>query len=78
MPSSPAPPREPSVLDAILPLVVLIGLIGGAVMLFGLAAIDGPVQVALILSAMVAAIIALKNGHPWSDISAAGGKPWPP
>lgn len=74
MPSSPAPPREPSVLDAILPLVVLIGLIGGAVMLFGLAAIDGPVQVALILSAMVAAIIALKNGHPWSDISAAGGQ----
>lgn len=74
MPSSPAPPREPSVLDAIFPLVVLIGLIGGAVMLFGLAAIDGPVQVALILSAMVAAIIALKNGHPWADISAAGGQ----
>lgn len=67
-------PRPPSFLDAIVPLVVLIGLIGGAVTLFGLAAIDGPVQVALILSAMVAAIVALKNGNPWSEISAAGGR----
>ncbi|HSM83313.1 MAG TPA: Na+/H+ antiporter NhaC, partial [Nodosilinea sp.] len=65
---------EPSLLDAILPLIVLIGLIGGAVGLFGLTAIDGPVQVALILSAMVAAIVALKNGNPWSAISAAGGR----
>ncbi|HIK46029.1 MAG TPA: Na+/H+ antiporter NhaC, partial [Leptolyngbyaceae cyanobacterium M65_K2018_010] len=69
--SSP-PPQDSSFLDAILPIVTLISLIGGAVMLFGLAAIDGPVQVALLLSAMVAALIALKNGHPWSEISAAG------
>jgi len=54
--------------------VVLIGLIGGSVMLFGLGAIDGPVQVALILSAMVAAMVALKNGNPWSAVSAAEGK----
>ena len=68
------PPRPPSGLDAIIPLVVLIGLIGGSVMLFGLGAIDGPVQVALILSAMVAAMVALKNGNPWSAVSAAEGK----
>ncbi len=68
------PPRPPSWLDAIIPLVVLIGLIGGSVMLFGLGAIDGPVQVALILSAMVAAMVALKNGNPWSAVSAAEGK----
>jgi NhaC family Na+:H+ antiporter len=43
-------------------------------MLFGLGAIDGPVQVALILSAMVAAMVALKNGNPWSAVSAAEGK----
>ncbi len=71
---SPNVPRPPSLLDAILPLVVLIGLIGGSVFLFGLGAIDGPLQVALLLSAMVAALIALKNGHPWSEISAAGGR----
>jgi Na+:H+ antiporter, NhaC family len=74
MAPAPPPARDPSFLDAIIPLVVLIGLIGGAVTLFGLRAIDGPVQVALILSAMVAAIVALKNGHPWSEISAAGGR----
>ena len=68
------PPRPPSWLDAIIPLVVLSGLIGGSVMLFGLGAIDGPVQVALILSAMVAAMVALKNGNPWSAVSAAEGK----
>ncbi|MFZ4676391.1 MAG: Na+/H+ antiporter NhaC, partial [Nodosilinea sp.] len=33
-----------------------------------------PVQVALILSAMVAAMVALKNGNPWSAVSAAEGK----
>ncbi|MBE9159868.1 Na+/H+ antiporter NhaC [Nodosilinea sp. LEGE 06152] len=72
--SVPRPPRPPSLFDAIFPLVVLITLIGGAVTLFGLDAVSGPVQVALILSAMVAAIVALKNGHPWSAISAAGGR----
>ncbi|MEP0905489.1 hypothetical protein NC969_08240 [Leptolyngbya subtilissima ST-M1] len=51
-----------------------IGLIGGAVTLFGLAAIDGPVQVTLIFSAMAAAVVALKNGNSWSEISAAGGR----
>ncbi len=69
-----SPPRPPSWPDAIIPLVVLIGLIGGSVMLFGLGAIDGPVQVALILSATVAAMVALKNGNPWSAVSAAQGK----
>jgi Na+/H+ antiporter NhaC len=36
-------------------------LIGGALVLFGLAALDGPIQVALVLCSMVAALIALKN-----------------
>lgn len=66
--------KEPSFLDAIIPLVLLILLIGGSVYLFGLDAIDGPVQVALLLSTMVAALIILKNGHPWSEINAAGGR----
>ncbi|WP_204140082.1 Na+/H+ antiporter NhaC [Halomicronema sp. CCY15110] len=73
-PSSPRPIREPSFLDAIIPLVILILMIGGSVYLFGLTAIDGPVQVALILSAMAASLIILKNGHPWSAISASGGR----
>ncbi|MEA5451526.1 Na+/H+ antiporter NhaC [Leptolyngbya sp. CCNP1308] len=74
MAQSPPVPRSPTFLDAIIPLLVLVVLIGSAVLLFGLDAIDGPVQVALMLSAMVASLVILKNGHPWAEISAAGGR----
>ena len=70
----PPNPKPNNSVHVLIPLVVLIGLIGGSVMLFGLGAIDGPVQVALILSATVAAMVALKNGNPWSAVSAAEGK----
>lgn len=72
--SPPRAIREPSFLDVIIPLVVLMVSIGGAVMLFGLNAIDGPVQVGLLISTMVAALIILKNGHPWSEISVSAGR----
>jgi Na+:H+ antiporter, NhaC family len=68
------PIKEPSFLDALVPLFVLAGLIAGAVALFGLSATEGPLQVALILSAMVTAGILLKNGHAWEVIAAAGRK----
>ena len=45
--------REPSYMDAIVPLITLIVLIAGSVSLFGSSAVDGPMQVALILSVMV-------------------------
>ena len=64
--------REPSYADAIIPAVTLVVLIAGAVFLFGLDALDGPVQVALILSTMVVALILLKNGHPWDEIVKVG------
>ena len=35
--------KEPSYLDALIPLITLIVLIGGAVALFGVDAIDGPI-----------------------------------
>ncbi len=60
--------KEPSYADAIIPAVALIVLIAGAVFLFGLDALDGPVQVALILCDMIVAVILLKNGYPWEDI----------
>lgn len=73
-PPAQRPVRDPSYLDVFIPFVVLILSVSGAVYLFGLAAIDGPVQVALIFSAMTAAVVILKNGHPWSEISATGGR----
>jgi Na+:H+ antiporter, NhaC family len=64
--------KEPSYADAIIPVVTLIILIAGAVFLFGLDAVDGPMQVALILSTMVVALIILKNGHSWDEIVKSG------
>ncbi len=64
--------KEPSYTDAIIPVVTLIVLVAGGVYLFGLAAVDGPMQVALILSASITALIILKNGHSWEEISKSG------
>jgi Na+:H+ antiporter, NhaC family len=66
------PVRDPSLADALIPLVALAGLIAGSLALFGLDALDGPIQVALLLCAMVAALIALKNGHSWDEVQRAG------
>lgn len=64
--------RSPSLPDAIIPLVALTVLIGSSIALFGLDALDGPIQVALVLCCAVAALIALKNGHRWSAVQEAG------
>ncbi|NUT33248.1 MAG: Na+/H+ antiporter NhaC [Hamadaea sp.] len=63
--------RPPSLADAIIPLVVLAGLIAGALALFGLAALDGPIQAALIVCVLVAALIGMRNGHTWADVERA-------
>ena len=48
---APPTPRPPSLLDAIAPVVVLIALLALTIWLFGISATDGPLQVALLLSA---------------------------
>src|SRR3954470_1779713 len=70
-----AGPREPSLLDALLPIVVLIGLLALTISLFGVSATDGPLQVALLLSAAFASLIAFKNGHTVAAVAdaAVGG-----
>ena len=68
-------PRPPSLLDAVLPVVVLIVLIAITIWLFGVEATDGPLQVALVLSAAFAALIAFKNGFTVASVAdaAVGG-----
>ena len=61
-PASAPSPREPSLLDALIPLFTLIGLIALTIGLFGTDATSGPLQVALLTSAMVAGLVAFKNG----------------
>ena len=59
--------KQPSLLDAITPVVVLISMLAGTVYVFGLDSF-GPNQVALIMAAAVAAMIGIKNGLSWNDI----------
>ena len=61
-------PRPPSLLDALLPVVVLIGLIALTIALFGISATDGPLQVALFLSAAFASLVAFKNGYTVASV----------
>lgn len=49
--------RERPVADALIPLAALAILIGGSLALFGLAALDGPIQVALICSCAIASLV---------------------
>jgi NhaC family Na+:H+ antiporter len=63
--------RAPSLTDALIPLGALIILLSLTIALFGTAAADGPLQIALFGSAIVAGLVALKNGHTTASISDA-------
>jgi Na+:H+ antiporter, NhaC family len=68
-------PRPPSMLDAVLPIVVLIVLLALTIYLFGIDATNGPLQVALLLSAAFASLMAFKNGFTVAGVAdaAVGG-----
>ncbi len=63
--------KSPSFLDALIPIIVLVLLLVLAIGLYGDGGIGGPIQVALILSMLVAGLIGLKNGHRWEDMGKA-------
>ncbi len=67
-----AAPRPPSMVDAVVPIVALAGSIAAALALFGLDALDGPVQVALVVCCALVALIGMKNGHSWDVVQKAG------
>jgi len=73
--TQPSAPRPPSLLDALAPVVVLIGLIALTIATFGVSATDGPLQVALMLSAAFACLVAFKNGYSSAALAdaAVGG-----
>jgi NhaC family Na+:H+ antiporter len=64
-------PRPPTMIDALIPVVALLCLIALTIVLFGTAATDGPLQVALLTSATVAGLVALKNGYTSASIGEA-------
>ena len=63
--------KQPSLLDALIPLVMLITFLGLSVYLYGSDSSYGPNQIALFVAAGVALIIGLKNGHQWSALEQA-------
>ncbi len=60
--------RPPSLVDALIPLLFMIGMLAASIVMFGIDAAEGPLQVALMLSAVVAAVVAHKNGHTWERL----------
>jgi NhaC family Na+:H+ antiporter len=67
----PPGPKSPTMLDAVAPVIVLIGLLVSTIALFGVDATDGPLQVALLVSAAFAALLALKNGYTVAAVADA-------
>ena len=60
--------KNPTMLDAIAPIVALIIMLSFSVYLYGDDSSYGANQIALILSACIAAIIAIKNGYTWKEV----------
>lgn len=60
--------KSPSLLDALIPLIALILMMGGAVYLFQDDSSYGPNQIALLLAMGLAAVIGMKNGYSWKTI----------
>lgn len=63
--------KDPSLRDALIPILSLIALLSLSVSLFGDSSSAGPNQIVLIIGAAIASIIAVRNGHTWNDIQAA-------
>jgi len=69
--SDPQSFRQPSMLDSLIPIIVLICLLIAGVTFFGDSSSSGPNQIALLLATGVAAMIGLKNGHKWHAMEKA-------
>ena len=63
--------REPTLLQALIPLVLLVALLALGVYLFGEDASYGANQVSLMLCAGAAAIVGVRNGLHWADLQHA-------
>tara|TARA_A100001015_G_scaffold320421_1_gene446710 strand:+ start:1443 stop:2885 length:1443 start_codon:yes stop_codon:yes gene_type:complete len=60
--------REPTLLEAFVPVIFLIILLSINVGIFGDSALDGSNQIVLILSAAAAALVAGRLGYKWNEI----------
>ena len=63
--------KTPSLIDALIPIVSLILMLGLSVKLFGADSSSGPNQIVLTIGAAIAAIVAIRNGYRWAGIQEA-------
>lgn len=63
--------KDPSMLDAFIPVISLVFLLAVAVFYFGNDSSYGPNQIGLLLAMGIAIIIGIKNGHQWHGIEKA-------
>ena len=63
--------RPPSLLDACIPAAALIILLATSYLFYGDKAAQGPNQIALLFSGLIACGIAVKNGMSWSGLRQA-------
>ncbi|MDA0889659.1 MAG: Na+/H+ antiporter NhaC [Bacteroidetes bacterium] len=60
--------RDPNLLEALIPLIILIALLSFNVVLYNDNATSGPNQIALIIGAVVAALIGGRLGYTWKQL----------
>lgn len=63
-----AEPKSPTLLQSLIPILILMVLLTINVGIFGDGALDGSNQIILLLSAAVAAIVAIRNGYSWESL----------
>jgi NhaC family Na+:H+ antiporter len=60
--------KRPSLLQALIPILVLIALLATNVLVLGTDATNGPNQIGLLLAAAVAGIVSIKLGYSWKEM----------
>ena len=56
---------------SLVPILLLVGMLAGAVQLFGSDASYGPNQIVLVIATGIAALVGLRRGLHWPDIQKA-------
>ena len=60
--------KEPSLIQALIPVLMLIVMMWASVRLFGDGSSSGPNQMALLLAAAAAVLLGLRNGYTWEEL----------
>ncbi len=63
--------KQPSLADALIPILALIVMLAGSVFYFGDNSSYGPNQIVLMICTAIVVLIAIKNGHRWQTIEKA-------